>query len=255
MNQALPRPLVIPIFIPHSGCPHLCAFCNQRLITKTHNSLPDAGFIRNEVYRYLAYKGERKQVQLSFYGGNFLGLSKDQIQAFLDTAGELYHENKIESIRFSTRPDTVTKHSLALLQGYPVTTVEIGVQSMDNKVLHRSRRGHDIKATLKAAELLDRDGYETGMQMMVGLPGDTRNKALETAQAIAALKPNFVRIYPLIVLAGSRVHTWYLDGSYTPLSLDKAVTLVKEIYTIFSRVKMVYISLSKVTALSRDKGV
>ncbi|MBF0573692.1 MAG: radical SAM protein [Desulfamplus sp.] len=262
------KPLIIPIFIPHSGCPHQCAFCNQSIITDTsHNKdkstqyiLPSQEEIRNEVDRFLIYKGVRKEVELAFFGGNFLGLQKDEIIFLLSSAKELVNDGKIDSIRFSTRPDTITKDRLELISQYPVSTIEIGVQSMDNAVLKTARRGHTSEDTIKAAALLNnikQYGYfreassidtdiaaistteakpfKIGMQMIVGLPEDNHKTALETAKKIAELKPDFVRIYPLIVLEGSLIAKWYREGKYEPISLESSVKLVKEIFLIFHR--------------------
>ena len=298
-----PKPLVIPIFIPHAGCPHQCLFCNQSAITneksircathsdreddtqraqqsilqmdnrrppqikagdsspapgscQKHSALPSSEEICNEVDRYLTYKGCRKRIELAFFGGNFLGLEQRVMTGLLETAHHLFKKNKIHGIRFSTRPDTITKERLMRLKEYPITTVELGVQSMSDVVLKISRRGHTQNDTLLATTLLNQfysrfstppdygnnvsistvkkgKQVQVGMQMMVGLPGDTPATALESARKIAALSPDFVRIYPLVVLNGSPLATWYKQGKYTPLSLEMSVQLVKKIYKIF----------------------
>jgi histone acetyltransferase (RNA polymerase elongator complex component) len=228
------KPLVIPIFIPHSGCPHQCAFCNQSIITSEKHSLPDETFIRKEVDRFLKFKGNRCQVQLAFFGGNFLGLPQETIVDLLESAQQLVMENKIDDIRCSTRPDTISESILETIKAYDLTTVELGVQSMDDRVLEQARRGHTQKDTRNAARLLKAYGIETGMQMMVGLPGDTPRTALDTAAAICLLKPDFMRIYPLIVLEGSLVTRWYRQGKYAPMKLSESVTLVKKLYKVFT---------------------
>jgi len=229
------KPLVIPIFTPHLGCPHKCAFCNQSIITNEKISLPDAEKIQKEVDTYLKFKGKRGKVQLAFFGGTFLGLDETYRTNLLATAQKLVQEKKIDSIRFSTRPDTITKKSLDSLKAYYVRTIELGVQSMDNRVLSFANRGHRAEDTEHASFLLKKYGFETGMQMMVGLPKDTDDTAMETAEHIAALSPAFVRIYPLIVLKGSLVHKWYRKGQYNPLSLSHCITLVKNIFHVFNK--------------------
>ena len=227
------KPLVIPIFIPQSGCPHQCAFCNQSIITSETQPLPDEKSIRAVVNQFLKFKGSRRRVQLAFFGGNFLGLDEKIIVELLECAKQLVNERKIDDVRCSTRPDTITEPILKAIKGYNLTTIELGVQSMDDGVLTRARRGHTREDTQNAARLLKLHGIETGMQMMVGLPGDTPEKALETARAICVLKPDFMRIYPLIVLAGSPLARWYRQGKYTPMLLASAVDLVKDLYKIF----------------------
>ena len=227
------KPLVIPIFIPHYGCPHMCAFCNQSIITNTKHRLPDAKIIKEITHEYLNFKGNRSPVQLAFFGGNFLGLDTSYIHEVLNIASKLKQDNKIDSVRFSTRPDTITKASLELIKDFPVSTIELGVQSMDDDVLALSNRGHTAQSTIEAALLLKEYGFEVGMQMMVGLPKDDDKSTLKSAKAILKLKPDFIRIYPLIVLKGSLIAQWYEKGKYKPLKLDECVNLVKKIYLLF----------------------
>ncbi len=234
MEKLSHKPLVIPIFTPHLGCPHNCSFCNQSIITNEKKFLPDSERIKKEVDNYLKFKGKRDKVQLAFFGGTFLGLDETYRKILLDTAESLVQENKIDSIRFSTRPDTITEKNLNSLKNYSVATIELGVQSMNDHVLSSAKRGHCAEDTRKAASLLREYGFETGMQMMTGLPEDTDETAIETAEQIASLSPDFIRIYPLIVLKGSLVHKLYQKGEYKPLSLSHCVTLVKKIYLIFS---------------------
>ena len=233
MEKLSHKPLVIPIFTPHLGCPHKCSFCNQSIITNEKRFSPDSEKIKKEVDNYLEFKGKRIKVQLAFFGGTFLGLDETYRKTLLDTAETLVQENKIDSIRFSTRPDTITQKNLDSLKDYSVATIELGVQSMNDHVLSSAKRGHCAEDTRKAASLLREYGFETGMQMMAGLPEDTDETAIETAEQIASLSPDFIRIYPLIVLKGSLVQKLYQKGEYKPLSLSHCVTLVKKIYLIF----------------------
>lgn len=228
------KPLVIPIFIPHSGCPHMCAFCNQSIITNAKHQLPDKQTIHNITNKYLNFKGTRYPVQLAFFGGNFLGLNASYIIETLTIAAELKKNNKIDSVRFSTRPDTISEKTLNLINDFPVSTIELGVQSMNDKVLSLSNRGHTAQSTIDAVALLKKNGYEVGMQMMVGLPEDSAESTLKSAKEVLDLKPDFIRIYPLIVLKGSLVAKWYKTGKYNPLTLDECIDLVKKIYLLFS---------------------
>lgn len=232
--------------------------------------MPSKEQIRCEVEQFLAYKGSRTEVQLAFFGGNFLGLDKNEISLLLSIAQELVDENKIDSIRFSTRPDTITQESLELISPYPVSTIELGVQSMSDKVLKKAQRGHTEADTVRAASLLTeykknqlkrldkgsgnehgsvmmrmeepgqqldtgQKKLQTGMQMMVGLPEDNHETAIETANKIVSLQPDFVRIYPLLVLEDSLIARWYREKKYSPMDLDSCVELVKEIFLLFKR--------------------
>jgi histone acetyltransferase (RNA polymerase elongator complex component) len=234
--QTQNRPLIIPIFIPHAGCPHQCAFCNQMSITGQKPRLPSARDLERQIQTFLSYKRDhRTRVQVAFYGGNFLGLKYEAISRLLTETTRFVRDGQVDSIRFSTRPDTIDKARLDIIREFPVKTVELGIQSMDDIVLARAERGHTVKDTCDAVALLHERNYEIGAQMMVGLPGDTHGCAMDTGCRIAALKPAFVRIYPTVVLSGSHLARWYEAGRYAPLSLDACVTLVKELYLMFCR--------------------
>ncbi|MCP4575668.1 MAG: radical SAM protein, partial [Deltaproteobacteria bacterium] len=222
------RPFIIPIFLPHSGCPHQCAFCNQKSIagTSSHPLSPQA--FHRLVENFLEFKGKRdKTTQIAFFGGNFLGQKKETIQALLIEAETYIKTGRVDAIRFSTRPDTIDEDRLSLIKKHTVSTIELGVQSMDNRVLDLSNRGHTALDTQNAVFLLKKSGYEIGLQMMVGLPGDNTTQAMATAERMAALLPDFIRIYPTVVLNGSPLAKVYRAGNYTPLPLYACVTLVK----------------------------
>ncbi len=227
------KPLVIPVFIPHSGCPHQCAFCNQTLITGETGPLPGSGDIDDRIHDYLKYKGRRKRVELAFFGGNFLGLAPEIIRELLDTAATHVRAGRINGIRFSTRPDTITVETLSLVRAYPVSTVEIGVQSMNDEVLRECGRGHRAMDTVDALALLRDSPVRIGVQVMVGLPEDREATLMDSTRVIGSLKPDFARIYPLMVLRGSRMAQWFRQGRYRPLSLAEAVELVKKMVRIF----------------------
>jgi histone acetyltransferase (RNA polymerase elongator complex component) len=233
-NKAL-KPLIIPVFIPHAGCPHHCVFCNQAAITRGSTDPPSPARIRSEIDAFLAHPIRlRKPAQISFYGGNFLGLKSADIRALLQEAATYVQARKAESLRFSTRPDTIRPDRLDLLTPFPVTDVELGVQSMNDSVLAQSRRGHTAEDTERAVFLLKQRGYRIGLQMMVGLPGDRVETALETGRRIATLEPDFIRIYPTVVLRGSPLAEWYLDGKYHPMPLEETISLVAELHQEFA---------------------
>ena len=235
MTSSIQKPLVIPVFLPNAGCPHQCVFCNQASITGGARRLPTSNELRSHLRRYLAYGARRRgRVQVSFYGGNFLGLNADGVSFLLGEIGPFVSTGHVDGIRFSTRPDTVTEDRLALLRGHRVSTIELGVQSMDDGVLAGSERGHRASDTLRAVPLLKERDYEVGLQMMMGLPGDSEAGALESARRIADLAPDFVRIYPTVVLRNSRLAQWYEQGAYTPMDLRSAVTLAKKLLLLFS---------------------
>ena len=233
MRKAL-RPFIIPLFIPHMGCPHRCVFCNQTSITGHENQRLLPQQIGQTISEFLGFKGRhRGSVEVAFYGGNFLGLSETYRESLLGEAQKFVEKGQVNGIRFSTRPDTVSRESLAALGCHAVRVVEVGAQSMDDSVLSASRRGHTAEDTRKSIRLLKDYGLKIGLQIMPGLPGDTLESILETGHKVAELKPDFVRIYPTVVVKKTVLEKWYATGRFKPLSLADAVELTKRLYLLF----------------------
>jgi histone acetyltransferase (RNA polymerase elongator complex component) len=252
------RPFIIPVFLPHAGCPNQCVFCNQSSITGVRFPMSAVANIRSRISEFLRYNGKtRKPVQIAFFGGNFLGIQEKEIRSLLAEAAGWVHQKLVDGIRFSTRPDTIDPRRLSLIRGFPVATVELGVQSMDDRVLAMAKRGHSSSDTEKAVRLLKAENYEIGLQIMVGLPGDDPVKTLITAERIVDLAPDFVRIYPTVVLAGSPLAGWYRKGNYAPLSLEACVTQVKELYLLFKKnnIRVIRMGLQASEDLKEGAGI
>ena len=230
------RPFIIPIFLPHAGCPHQCVFCNQTSITGVGRDTVSPEKVEQQITKFLEYKeNDHRPVQVAFYGGNFLGLEKDYIESLLNVSTKFVKNKEVDAIRFSTRPDTIDHDSIETIKDYPVTTIEIGAQSMDDGVLAMARRGHSAFDTEKAVLCLKKRGYTIGLQMMVGLPEEDEAGSLSTAYRISELEPDFVRIYPTIVLKSSLLAKWYKNGTYRPWSLERSVAHVKTLYLLFKK--------------------
>jgi histone acetyltransferase (RNA polymerase elongator complex component) len=150
----------------------------------------------------------------------------DEAQAFVESG-------KVDGIRFSTRPETITENNLAALAPYSVQSVELGAQSLVDEILHQSRRGHTAQDTEDAVGRLRVFGVNVGVQIMPGLPGDTTETILETGRRVVKLQPDFVRIYPTVVVQNTVLETWYRAGRFAPLSLADAVELSKRLYLLF----------------------
>lgn len=254
MLLRMSSPLIIPIFIPHSGCPHHCAFCNQSIVTGQSSPLPDKSSVRRTIEQYLAYKWTRPAVEVAFFGGNFFGLAPKDIVGLLDMLDPYIQDKTVDGIRCSTRPDTVNRATLDAVSGFKLSTVELGVQSMDDTVLKKSRRGHTAQDTIQAIHLLKQYGLRIGVQMMLGLPLDSESSLMESTRQIADLNPDFARIYPLVVLKGSLLAQWYHKGEYTPLSLVESVRLAKQMVEIFSGADIPVIRLGLQASDMMDDG-
>ncbi len=220
-----PKPLVIPVFIPHEGCPHSCVFCNQHRISGVQDK-PVTGPECTEIIRTWLGRGQEKRsskVQVAFYGGSFTGLTMARQQELLSSVGPFIEHGEVQTIRLSTRPDYIDSEIIVFLQEHQVATVELGVQSLDDEVLKRSLRGHLSEDVVYASGLLKTAGMELGIQLMVGLPGQNFASLRKTVAGVIALAPAFIRIYPVLVVAGSGLELEYGRGEYQPLSLSRAV--------------------------------
>ncbi len=231
------KPFIIPVFIPHAGCPHKCIYCNQRLITGNSVSYPDTEMVRKSIERFLRFskKREKENSYIAFYGGTFTALPLEVQEKLLETVQEFVRKGLVEGVRFSTRPDCITEEELDFLANYPVKAIELGAQSMDDRVLRAAARGHSSRDTKKASKLIKYRSYELGIQIMAGLPKETRKSFYKTVQEIIEIKPDFVRIYPTLVILGSSLAKLYKQGKYRPLGLSEAVELVLDAYLAFEK--------------------
>lgn len=216
------RPLIIPFFIPHAGCPHDCSFCNQRLIAHETSGLPQAEQIRATV-REWAQRSPGRPVEVAFFGGSFTLLPSENQHRLLKAVQPLIDARQVDAIRISTRPDGLDDERLALLRIYRVRTIEIGVQSLDDEVLRQAGRGHTADQSLAALQRVRNAGFLVGAQLLPGLPGDSAEKALASLAGVIDAGAQFVRIYPAIVLAGTALATQYQHGLWQPWTLDAAV--------------------------------
>ena len=223
-----PRRRILPIFVPHAGCPNDCVFCNQKRISGS--LLPaSAETVRDAVSVLEPGSG----YELAFYGGSFTAIPEAEQDALLAAVIPVRESGAVSAIRVSTRPDAITEEKLARLRLYGVETVELGAQSMCNEVLLRSGRGHTSEDTVKAAKLVKDAGFTLILQMMTGLPGGDDARDIETARAIAALRPDGVRIYPTVIIQNTPLEELWRAGKYRAHTVEDAVRVCARILPIF----------------------
>ena len=226
------RESIIPVFVPHLGCPNDCVFCNQRRISGQQLPAgPDT--VKNAIESAAAFlpKGEKRQ--LAFYGGSFTAIPVCQQEALLTVARQYMERGDISSIRLSTRPDAIDDRVLDRLEAYGVETIELGAQSLDDGVLLLSGRGHTAEDVEKASRLIKARGFKLILQMMTGLPGDSPEKDIETAKKIIALNPDGVRIYPTVIVRDTALYDMWKAGAYEEHSVEDAVQVCAELLPLF----------------------
>ncbi|RXT15082.1 elongator complex protein 3 [Ammoniphilus sp. CFH 90114] len=227
----------IALFVPHQGCPKDCTFCNQSRITgqKREERLTQDQ-VRQTIEEHLTTIPVGAYVEIAYFGGSFTGLPRSYQKMLLEIAKEYIDAGKVQGIRFSTRPDYIADHIMEFLLPYGVTTIELGTQSLNDTVLELSQRGHTSAQVEKAVKTIRKyPGVQVGLQLLPGLPGDTAEIALETTRQAISLQPDFVRIYPALVIAGTELEWQYRTKQYTPLRLEEAIDMVADMWILFMK--------------------
>ncbi len=229
---------IIPIFVPHLGCPNDCTFCNQKKISgqkKNISSKDVEGIIE---YYLSSFKESGKKVEVAFFGGSFTGIDKNIQEELLLAANKYIRQGKVDSIRISTRPDYINQEILDLLKKYNVKTIELGVQSANDFILNKCRRGHSFQDVVNASKLIRKNKFKLGHQMMVGLPESTQKDEIETAKKLIKLHPKMIRIYPVLVIKDTQLAEDYLNGKYKPNTLEQAVETSAVLLKMFNKKKI-----------------
>jgi len=224
------RPLIVPIFIPNQGCPHRCVFCEQERITSQPGQQVSVKYVESVLHKAIHSKDfdGRRNPEVAFYGGTFTRLPFGHMRELLEAVAPFIKQGFFKCVRVSTRPDALDEERLEVMKSHCVSTVELGAQSMDDHVLALSKRGHTAEDTVGAVQLLRRHGFGVGIQLMPGLPGDSKEKFSSTITKIINLHPDMVRLYPALVIRGTELARWYDEGSYRPLRFEEAVEICLE---------------------------
>jgi len=225
----------VALFVPHQGCPNACSFCNQKTISGAQDA-PTADDVRCACEIAIqSGKCDPHESEIAFFGGSFTAIERAYTESLLTAALVYIKGGFFRGVRISTRPDCMDGETLAFLKNYGVTAVELGAQSMCDRVLFENRRGHTAQDVRTAATMIREAGFSLGLQMMTGLYGSTDETDLYTAEEFIALKPDTVRIYPTVVLEGTHLAALYKSGAYTPQTLETAVPLCAELLLRFHR--------------------
>ncbi|NOX45860.1 MAG: radical SAM protein [Chlorobi bacterium] len=225
----------IPVFIPELACPFQCIYCNQQKISGRLRIPTEVEILKSIEDHLATIPTENSKVELAFFGGNFTGIDKSEQIRLLKLVKPYLENGRISGIRLSTRPDYIDEETLKMLKDLGVSTIEVGAQSLDDKVLRLSKRGHNSKDTERAAKMVLKAGYSLGLQMMIGLPGDTLESAIYTANRIVELGADNTRIYPTLVIRDTVMEKMYQEERFKPLSLEEAVSWSKDLLLIFEK--------------------
>lgn len=251
------RYYIIPIFVPHEGCPHNCVFCNQDRITGS-DEVVTAEMVRNTINDYLeTIKNKNATIEVSFFGGTFTGIKEEKQRELLEVAKEFKDKKLIDKIRLSTRPDYIDDYILTYLKEYGVDIIELGVQSLDDEVLKKAGRGHSAHDVIMASKLIKQYKFTLGHQIMPGLPGDTFEKDINTTKASIEMKPDICRIYPSLVIKDTPMEKMYECNDYIPYSLEEAINISKIIYDMYRKnnINVIRIGLQPTETINEGKDI
>lgn len=225
---------IIPIFVPHEGCPHNCVFCNQDRITGVKDRV-DAKKVENIIKEYYeTIENKEATIEVSFFGGTFTAIREEKQRELLEVAKKYKDLGIVQKIRMSTRPDYINDYILTYLKEYDVDIIELGIQSLDEEVLLAAGRGHSVLDVVNASKLIKKYGITLGHQLMPGLPKSTPEKDIKSAIDSIKMEPEIVRIYPSLVIKDTPMEIMYKRGDYSPYTLDTAVEVSKKIYNMFN---------------------
>ncbi len=223
----------ISIFIPHIGCPHMCSFCDQRTISGSQHA-PSGEEVREICSKALCESKSPENSEIAFFGGSFTAVPRDYMAELLEAAKPFVGSGKFHGIRISTRPDCIDREILDILKSYGVTSIELGAQSMMNHVLEANERGHTAHDVDQACVLIREYGFELGLQMMMGLYKSMPDDDLETVRRILDIHPDTVRIYPVVILKGTKLAELYEAGIYKTYSFDEMIETVSAALMMFA---------------------
>lgn len=246
----------ISIFVPHVGCPNDCVFCNQRRITGQSNTV-ESNDVKNIINEQLLTMKDTDIVELAFFGGSFTAIEIEVQKELLQAVNPFIKSGDINYIRVSTRPDAIDEERLTLLKSNGVKIIELGVQSLDDNVLLYSNRGHDAECVYKASKLIKAFGFELGLQMMLGLPKDSKKTIIDTAWSFVKIKPQYVRIYPVLVIKDTELENQLNLGKYKLISIEDTMDIVSELIIIFetNNIKIIRIGLQNSESISLEGSV
>jgi len=222
------RPLIIPVFIPHLGCPNQCAFCNQKVVTGINE--PDPEGIGNIVKDYLSWSKPREKIELSFFGGSFTAIDKDQMIKYVRKGSELVKNGVIHTLRCSTRPDAIDENVAQILKNNGFETVEIGAQSLSDELLKKMNRGHSSNDIFKAVSILKNHGIKVVAQFITGYPHESDKDIEKTISGLSKLAPDFIRIYPFVPLPNTEIANEIDSGKVESVDSEEAINRSADIY-------------------------
>lgn len=244
----------VALFIPNNGCKNECSFCNQRSIVGQAYQPTGEDVVKAIKVAKDSLKANTKDAEIAFFGGSFTAIDRNYMIELLNAAYPFIKNGEFKGIRLSTRPDYIDEKILAILKKFGVTSIELGAQSMNDEVLKANNRGHSRQDVIDASNLIKNTGFSLGLQMMTGLYKTTKERDIKTAEDFISLKPDTVRIYPTVVIKGTKLQELYDSGEYIPFDVEQSVILCTKLLQLFNKngIKVIRMGLHASEQLRKD---
>ena len=254
---------VIGVMSSPAHCPHgRCAYCPQENDAPTsytgyepaamrakQNNFDPYDQLSSRLAQLRAIGHQASKVEIVIQGGTFLSRPQEYQRHFmkrcldalngaeslsLDEAKATAWSSSVRNVglTFETRPDWACAEHVDLMLSYGATRVEIGVQTLDDSVLQLVERGHSVRDVVKSFQVVKDAGLKIVTHMMPGLPGSTPEQDLEGFKRLVLdpdLRPDMLKIYPCLVVRGTKVYDWWRNDAYTPLDTEHAAALIASV--------------------------
>ncbi|HYA42578.1 MAG TPA: radical SAM protein [Syntrophobacteraceae bacterium] len=247
--------MIYPIFLKHAGCPFRCVYCNQGVVVSNGYGESDiAQFVERSARAHSnQVRRSGRSGEIAFFGGTFTALPPAAMESILASVSIFVRQGIFTGIRFSTRPDCLEDRVMDLLSKYPIRTVELGAQSLSDRVLQKSGRGYSASTVRDASKLVKDAGWKLGIHLMAGLPGDNRGLFIESVKKTIEMGPDFLRIHPTLILEGTILADFFRRGLYAALSLDEALDWLAAAYdlTVEAGIRVIRMGLHPDPALEK----
>ena len=246
------------------ACPHgRCTYCPGGIEFNSPNSYTGnepstLNAIENEydpklqittkIDKLIAYGHDPSKMEIVIVGGTFLFMPQDYQESFIKSCydalnginsknlEEAKSNNEHASIRnvgftIETKPDFCKKEHVDWMLNYGITRIEIGVQSLQERVYDIVNRGHNYNDVIESFQISKDAGYKIVAHMMPGLPTMTPKEDIEDFKKLfldPQLRPDMLKIYPSLVIENTPMYEEYKDGKYTPYSDEDMINVLTE---------------------------
>ncbi len=251
------NPRILPIFLPHAGCPGRCVFCNQAIQSGIRPAAAHDALEKTLYFITTSLEERRNKAlppaEVAFYGGTFTALPDPWPERFLQCVAQFKKEHVVSAIRCSTRPDALPPARLDMLSRYGLETIELGVQTFHNAVLDAAGRNVSAQTARDACTRIKEAGFSLGIQLLPGLPGHTPAMLQHDIDETIALAPNLVRIYPCLVLRNTGLYALYKKGSFSPWTLEETIDAIRGVFPQLwrARIHVARIGLAETEELAK----